>query len=681
MATTEERLLARIEANASKLVSEMKKASDVTRQRMKEIDDAVVRNNRSAVEKLGQAGAAYRKAATDNRAFTAQIQSSAYQVGDFAVQVAAGTSPMRAMAQQLPQLVGGFGMWGAVAGAAAAIAIPLAVNWLGAGRNAVTLEKAVSDLSSAVETYIRAADDAGAPTDELRKKYGALTEEARIALKATEDIARIDTLDKVKVAVDKVLSSLTDFSLQQSVLANGDIQESVVRVLLDDFGLAEQATQRLLAALNSLAAADGLQAQVTAAAEVQAVLDALYPSLEAMPEPLQKTYKEMAAVIESGAQLKAKIDEVNGSLDHLVERANDVLVAIGAIDAATLDSIISKFSALSGWVSAVAQDALVAARALDTAAKNRQAAAGAMRVVPLAGPAGAPAFRGSDLAPQSSPQPKAAPQNVDFGVPGSRGGGRGGGGVDPNDFIRQRVEAALAAVDAAKAEAEAMLMGAEAAATAKAKYDLLAQARAKNLDLDRTLAATGRTLRQEIDLQAEAIGKATVEADRYSDRVEFMTGEMKDLKSSFLDAAFQGESLSVVLREMALDFARAAAEAALFGTGPFAGSGFSLFGGIMPSFAGGGDTGSGPRMGGLDGRGGFGAMLHPGETVIDRRLGGAGGGEVGVRLYVDRSGNWQAAVAQISGAVSARVVSGAMQQQQRTFGQTLAAQQARGVAR
>ena len=41
----------------------------------------------------------------------------------------------------------------------------------------------------------------------------------------------------------------------------------------------------------------------------------------------------------------------------------------------------------------------------------------------------------------------------------------------------------------------------------------------------------------------------------------------------------------------------------------------------LPSFAGGGFTGHGPRTGGMDGRGGFLAMLHPNETVIDHSRG------------------------------------------------------------
>ena len=48
----------------------------------------------------------------------------------------------------------------------------------------------------------------------------------------------------------------------------------------------------------------------------------------------------------------------------------------------------------------------------------------------------------------------------------------------------------------------------------------------------------------------------------------------------------------------------------------------------MPSFDGGGFTGYGSRSGGLDGKGGFPAMLHPNETVIDHTKSSEGGGSV-----------------------------------------------------
>ncbi len=45
---------------------------------------------------------------------------------------------------------------------------------------------------------------------------------------------------------------------------------------------------------------------------------------------------------------------------------------------------------------------------------------------------------------------------------------------------------------------------------------------------------------------------------------------------------------------------------------------------ISDSFAGGGFTGYGSRSGGVDGKGGFAAILHPNETVVDHQRGGGG---------------------------------------------------------
>ena len=59
------------------------------------------------------------------------------------------------------------------------------------------------------------------------------------------------------------------------------------------------------------------------------------------------------------------------------------------------------------------------------------------------------------------------------------------------------------------------------------------------------------------------------------------------------------------------------------------GTGSGIVGAIMGSFEGGGYTGSGARSGGMDGKGGFMAMLHPQETVVDHTKGqSAGGGMV-----------------------------------------------------
>jgi hypothetical protein len=62
----------------------------------------------------------------------------------------------------------------------------------------------------------------------------------------------------------------------------------------------------------------------------------------------------------------------------------------------------------------------------------------------------------------------------------------------------------------------------------------------------------------------------------------------------------------------------------------------TLSGEPLGYFDGGGYTGSGPRSGGLDGKGGFMAMLHPRETVVDHTKGqGVGGDTVTVNQTIN----------------------------------------------
>ena len=91
---------------------------------------------------------------------------------------------------------------------------------------------------------------------------------------------------------------------------------------------------------------------------------------------------------------------------------------------------------------------------------------------------------------------------------------------------------------------------------------------------------------------------------------------------------------------------------AIYAAGVVAATG-SLVSDIMsvasPSFDGGGYTGNGSRSGGLDGKGGFWAMMHPQETVIDHTkssgkgvsFGGSGNVTVNVSLQETSDTNKQ----------------------------------------
>ncbi len=94
---------------------------------------------------LGRAG----KAAEN---FGHQVQNMGYQVGDAAVQIAGGTDAMRAISMQLPQMLGGFGVFGAVLGAVVAVGsaiAPMFSDIADAGADAEKVD--LSGLQSSME--------------------------------------------------------------------------------------------------------------------------------------------------------------------------------------------------------------------------------------------------------------------------------------------------------------------------------------------------------------------------------------------------------------------------------------------------------------------------------------------------------------------------------------------------
>lgn len=70
-------------------------------------------------------GSAIGSSRGSSNSFARGLQNASFQISDFATQVGAGTRASVALGQQLPQLLGGFGILGAVLGAVVAIAVPL----------------------------------------------------------------------------------------------------------------------------------------------------------------------------------------------------------------------------------------------------------------------------------------------------------------------------------------------------------------------------------------------------------------------------------------------------------------------------------------------------------------------------------------------------------------------------
>lgn len=89
-----------------------------------------------------------------NKFLRSGLQQTGYQVGDFAVQVANGTSAMQAFGQQAPQLLQIFGPVGAIAGAAVAIFAAFAVVIEKAGGKAKGLSDALGVMKEPLQAVM-----------------------------------------------------------------------------------------------------------------------------------------------------------------------------------------------------------------------------------------------------------------------------------------------------------------------------------------------------------------------------------------------------------------------------------------------------------------------------------------------------------------------------------------------
>ena len=147
---------------------------------------------------------------------------------------------------------------------------------------------------------------------------------------------------------------------------------------------------------------------------------------------------------------------------------------------------------------------------------------------------------------------------------------------------------------------------------------------ANNLITDQELAKAKIELRNRVLGVKDATEKMNITMQNVR-----ATG-IRSLEDGLVGIITQTTSVKDAFRNMAnaiiADLARMAVRKAI--TMPLAQS----FG--LASFDGGGYTGSGSRSGGVDGKGGFPAILHPNETVVDHTKGQSMGGNVNVTLNI-----------------------------------------------
>lgn len=559
------------------------------------------------------------------------FQQAGYQVGDFAVQVQGGTSAITAFTQQGTQMLGVFGAWGAIAGAVLAVGAPLIASFMQSGEEAGEFKDRAEALTAAVQAYSEAAANARIPTEELREKYGSAATAAGVFHQALMDLNKAIALESLSGAqildaidVDR-LRTLVEYldSVPENSRAFSTHYQSTLAELQDSFGTTEDQARSLLSAIDAFRDA-GLTEVAGAGQDLLAVIENTFGPLESLTGEMRLLAEQAANAGEKAALLQGEIERNTFTMRDFVA------AAYSGGDA--LASGLPSADAMLGRLQALAAAAWEYAGALGASGYK-------------GGRGGDPRTMGGSMRDWNDPEermivnPGRTPRISTSGGRSRRsggggrsrssGGGRGGRDQEPLFNIAedelQKLQRTIEMLGKSKGEVAALAV----------KHKLLDEAKKRGLDITDELL-------EKIDAEAANVGRLATEYENARDQMAKMEQIQGEWKDSIIDAAMGGADAMDAFKD---SIKRAALEYLLFGEGMFAGGGKSkgggllgsLFGSLMP-FDGGGSTGNGPRSGGVDGKGGFPAILHPQETVIDHTKGqrasvGRSGGET-FNIYV-----------------------------------------------
>ena len=537
------------------------------------------------------------------------LQQAGYQLGDYAVQVANGTSKMQAFGQQAPQFLQIFGPFGAILGAGVAILSAFAVA-MDRTRNAskeakeevVTFGQSVAQLQK-IDTA-SATENLSAPARAAMSEYSALlgmmqkvAEEQRVAALATfaEDVApaaEIAKLEKQLEVARNNASMLSDAVLAanenigKAAKANEDRILGQIKDQKDvrDIILSIQGKTRLEAAKNLSAAIDTLRAQGLMTDELESQLSA---------------FAESNGLVEATAKLSKELKEETADAADETERA--------ASAAAKLKAFMAQATAR----------AVAFSKAISAAPSNLQA----MKDQTATTLAQVAAIKSGYSEAAASAIAYRKQRELELGLADA-------GSEAENAYLSALINKDVEAFEA-RAKANAQL------AEAMTKFDDLGTKGAGSLaKTTESVSKVAKAIKTELTPEMQRLkGIQDSVASSFENAMMSAVDGTKSVKDAFKSMAVEiiKELYRVFVVKQITGFISSAI-GGYFNTNQVSGASMPLgTGSVRPqarplSFAGGGYTGNGARAGGLDGKGGRMAMIHPRETVIDHAKGQGMGG-------------------------------------------------------
>lgn len=581
-----------VAAQVQGAVQGLDKVTKSTQRVSKEVD--------RATSKLNQHANGYSKTAVaTNKWAKGALQQAGYQVGDFVVQIQNGTNGLQAFGQQGSQLAGVFGPMGAVVGAGIAIFSSLAIAIQKAAGSGREFSEVLSDSNDALDQYLSLASKASSANSDyftgLKELHGG-NSELLADLLAIEKSKAFETIKELNKAV------------YATVKANGWLNVSMNENITSLLGVGNTSSSTrekirgLEQSFKDLNSSGDLEGQYQAALKIKSAFTEIVGPVSEMSSEQQKFYQNLLQSIQQMTLLGAATAKVVGVQGEAYQALNDAMFdyytrQANQEEAAALErkknAYIDMYDTMQAQIDKIgAYQQYAQLRSTSEQMQARQNAK--ILEIQKSGWAGYYQSRiaGEYLVAQAAAKAAAAPQV-------GRSAGRGG--PTSEELALHNMQLQLVQ---------------QQAAWEKKLADLNKKRSSGTKELAKVVSTE---LSPELKRAAE-LGDS-VAASFENSMMSAVDGTMK-VKDAFKSMALEiiKELYRVFVVKQITGFI---SNAVSFMAGPKTGNTGTMG---LPSFAGGGSTGSAPRSGGLDGKGGFMAMLHPRETVVDHTKGQSTGG-------------------------------------------------------
>lgn len=564
---------------------------------------------------VNAANQSFMRGMNDNRR---AVQQVGFQVADFSVQLAGGQNAMLAFAQQGGQILQFFGAAGAVAGAALAVFAAWAIATGAFTSDTEKLSDAMKPLNKDFTDYETYVKRSAQTTAELRGEFGNFASEVKgfsafmagVKLSTTMEDLKLaivplkGELNGVKAAFDalQVAQRAYDLALQSGAAENkayvelakneiGDLTGNLVysaRVL----GLNTDQAIKLESALTQIGNANNMGEMATYAADALDVMRQISATGVDLPAPLREAAAALDEIVRRGASAATSAQTLKIGFD-------DMAVAAGNV----VDNVRLIGTSADGAIGAVKR----LGTAMWDAAKARMSAQNQLDQMKL----------------------EFSPGGQALTAFGGRGGNAAQGALGKKyDMFGNLIEKDKKTGGGGKQDALAEL---------QKQLELETAILGKTEAQQRIIRALGPDWQAYGDVAINGLTAQIAAIEAFNQKMAEQQSIADVMKSSMEDA-FMGIVNGTVKAKDAFKSMAASIISELFRVlvvqrivGSFnsaTGTGTGIvgfFGKALSSFAGGGYTGYGARAGGVDGKGGFPAILHPNETVVDHTMGDGAG--------------------------------------------------------